>query len=42
VVTGGRSLQKSIKDGVVTEDMGGSARTEKAGSYIAECVKKGK
>jgi isocitrate/isopropylmalate dehydrogenase len=42
VVTVERSLQKSIKDGVVTKDMGGSARTEKVGSYIAKCVKKGK
>ena len=33
------AIEKSIKDGVVTRDMGGSAGTAKAGSYIAECVK---
>jgi len=36
------AIEQSIKDGVVTKDMGGAARTTKAGSYIAECVKKGK
>ena len=36
------AIEKSIRDGVVTKDMGGTAGTEKAGSYIAECVKKGK
>ena len=36
------AIEKSIKDGVVTKDMGGSAGTAKVGSYIAECVKKGK
>ena len=36
------AIEQSIKDGVVTKDMGGSARTTKAGSYIADCVKKGK
>jgi 3-isopropylmalate dehydrogenase len=36
------AIEQSIKDGVVTKDLGGSARTTKAGSYIAECVKKGK
>ena len=36
------AIEKSIMDGVVTKDMGGSARTTKAGSYIADCVKKGK
>jgi tartrate dehydrogenase/decarboxylase/D-malate dehydrogenase len=35
------AIEKSIRDGVVTKDMGGTAGTEKAGSYIAECVKKG-
>ncbi|MDO9324694.1 MAG: isocitrate/isopropylmalate family dehydrogenase [Methanoregula sp.] len=35
------AIEQSIKDGVVTKDMGGSARTTKAGSYIAECVRKG-
>jgi len=37
-----RAIEKSIRDGVVTKDMGGSSGTEKAGSYIAKCVKKGK
>ena len=36
------AIEKSIRDGVMTKDMGGSAGTEKAGRYIAECVKKGK
>jgi tartrate dehydrogenase/decarboxylase/D-malate dehydrogenase len=36
------AIEQSIRDGVVTKDMGGSARTTKAGSYIADCVKKGK
>ena len=36
------AIEKSIRDGVVTKDMGGTAGTAKAGSYIAECVKKGK
>jgi tartrate dehydrogenase/decarboxylase/D-malate dehydrogenase len=35
------AIEKSIRDGVVTKDMGGTAGTAKAGSYIAECVKKG-
>jgi len=34
------AIEKSIKDGIVTKDMGGSAGTAKAGSYIADCVKK--
>ncbi|MCX6685756.1 MAG: isocitrate/isopropylmalate dehydrogenase family protein [Methanoregula sp.] len=37
-----RAIEKSIKDGVVTKDMGGSASTGKAGTYIAESVRKGK
>ena len=37
-----RAIEQSIRDGVVTKDMGGSARTTTAGSYIAECVKRGK
>jgi 3-isopropylmalate dehydrogenase len=37
-----KAIETSIKDGVVTKDLGGSASTEKAGSYIAACVKKGK
>jgi 3-isopropylmalate dehydrogenase len=36
------AIEKSIRDGVVTKDMGGTAGTSKAGSYIAECVRKGK
>jgi len=36
------AIEKSIRDGVVTKDMGGSASTAKSGSYIAECVRKGK
>ncbi len=36
------AIEQSIKDGVVTKDMGGTAGTAKAGSYIANCVKKGK
>jgi 3-isopropylmalate dehydrogenase len=36
------AIEKSIKGGIVTKDLGGTAGTAKAGSYIAECVKKGK
>ena len=36
------AIEKSIRDGVVTKDMGGLASTAKSGSYIAECVRKGK
>ena len=35
------AIEKSIRDGVVTKDMGGAASTEKAGLYIAECVRHG-
>jgi tartrate dehydrogenase/decarboxylase/D-malate dehydrogenase len=35
------AIEKSIKDGVITKDMGGSASTSTAGTYIAECVRKG-
>ena len=35
------AIEKSIRDGVVTKDMGGAASTQKAGSYIAECVRHG-
>ena len=35
------AIEKSIQDGVVTKDMGGSAGTAKVGSYIARCAKKG-
>jgi 3-isopropylmalate dehydrogenase len=37
-----RAIEKSIRDGVVTKDMGGTASTSKAGTYIAEYVKRGK
>jgi 3-isopropylmalate dehydrogenase len=37
-----RAIEKSIKDGVVTKDMGGTASTSKAGTYIAESVRQGK
>jgi 3-isopropylmalate dehydrogenase len=36
------AIEKSIRDGVVTQDMGGSANTSKAGTYIAECVRRRK
>jgi 3-isopropylmalate dehydrogenase len=36
------AIEQSIKDGIVTKDMGGTARTTMAGSYIAGLVKKGK
>jgi len=35
------AIEKSLRDGVVTKDMGGTAGTATAGSYIADCVKKG-
>ncbi|HUW85396.1 MAG TPA: isocitrate/isopropylmalate family dehydrogenase [Methanoregula sp.] len=35
------AIEKSIRDGVVTKDMGGSAGTASVGSYIADCVRKG-
>jgi 3-isopropylmalate dehydrogenase len=35
------AIEKCIRDGVVTKDMGGSAGTAKAGSYIAGCVRSG-
>ena len=35
------AIEQSIKDGVVTKDLGGTAGTRRAGSYIAERVKKG-
>jgi tartrate dehydrogenase/decarboxylase/D-malate dehydrogenase len=35
------AIEQSIREGVVTKDMGGAAGTAKAGSYIANCVKKG-
>jgi 3-isopropylmalate dehydrogenase len=35
------AIEKSIRDGVVTKDMGGSAGTGKVGSYIARCLRKG-
>jgi 3-isopropylmalate dehydrogenase len=36
------AIEKSIRDGVITKDMGGSAGTSAAGNYIADCVKKRK
>jgi 3-isopropylmalate dehydrogenase len=36
------AIEQSIRNGVVTKDMGGSAGTAKVGSYIAESVRKGK
>jgi 3-isopropylmalate dehydrogenase len=36
------AIEQSIKDGVVTKDLGGEAGTAKVGSYIAACVRKGK
>ena len=35
------AIEKCIRDGMVTKDMGGFAGTAKTGSYIAECVKSG-
>jgi 3-isopropylmalate dehydrogenase len=35
------AIEKCIRDGVVTKDMGGFAGTAKTGSYIAGCVKSG-
>jgi len=35
------AIEKCIRDGVVTKDMGGFAGTAKTGSYIADCVKSG-
>jgi 3-isopropylmalate dehydrogenase len=35
------AIEQSIKDGVVTKDLGGTAGTKQAGSYIAGRVKKG-
>ena len=35
------AIEQSIRDGVVTKDLGGTAGTKQAGSYIAERVKKG-
>jgi 3-isopropylmalate dehydrogenase len=34
------SIEKSIRDGVVTKDMGGKYRTEQVGEYIAKSIKK--
>jgi len=36
------AIEKSISDGVVTKDLGGSAGTKKTGSYIADCVRNGR
>jgi 3-isopropylmalate dehydrogenase len=35
------AIEKSIRDGVVTKDLGGKVGTARAGSYIAECVRSG-
>lgn len=35
------AIEQSIRDGVVTKDLGGTAGTGKAGSYIADCVRSG-
>jgi 3-isopropylmalate dehydrogenase len=35
------AIEKCIRDGVVTKDMGGSTGTAKVGSYIAGCVRTG-
>jgi len=35
------AIERSIREGVVTRDLGGSAGTQKAGSYIADCVRRG-
>ena len=35
------AIEKSIRDGIVTKDLGGNAGTARAGSYIAECVRTG-
>jgi len=35
------AIEKCIRDGVVTKDMGGFSGTAMTGSYIAECVKSG-
>jgi len=34
------AIEKSIRDDVVTKDLGGTAGTKKAGSYIADCVRR--
>jgi 3-isopropylmalate dehydrogenase len=36
------AIEQSIKDDVVTKDMGGVAGTAKTGSHIANCIKNGK
>ena len=33
------AIEKSIRDGVVTKDLGGTAGTSEAGSYIAKCIR---
>jgi tartrate dehydrogenase/decarboxylase / D-malate dehydrogenase len=33
------AIEKSIRDGVVTQDMGGTSGTGKTGTYIADCVR---
>ena len=36
-----KALGQSILDGVVTRDMGGSARTSDVGDYVAAMIKRG-
>jgi tartrate dehydrogenase/decarboxylase/D-malate dehydrogenase len=36
-----RAIEKSIRDGVLTKDMGGHFRTDQVGEYIAQSVRKG-
>ncbi len=35
------AIEKSIRDGIVTKDLGGTAGTKKVGSYIADSVRRG-
>ena len=34
------AIEKSIQDGIVTKDLGGTAGTKEAGRYIADCIRK--
>jgi len=36
-----RAIERSIRDGVLTRDMGGHYRTDQVGEYIAQSVRKG-
>jgi 3-isopropylmalate dehydrogenase len=33
-----RAIEKAIADGIVTKDMGGSAKTTAVGDYISQCI----